>query len=147
MTTICPRAFDENLISGHLDGELTQAAAQKVRLHLEDCAACRALLEDLRAMREAAMSTEFATPGDDQWDERPRGRISLLSRSVGWTLAIAWLAAVGVFGLWHIWHSMSQIIERLLVFSGLSAVALLFISVVLDRIVAARTDPYREVQK
>ena len=36
---------------------------------------------------------------------------------------------------------------RVLVFGGLSAFALLFLSVLLDRINAARTDPYREVEK
>lgn len=147
MTLSCPRAFDETLISGHLDGELTQASAQKVRLHLEDCAACRALLEDLRTMREATMSTEFAKPSDDQWDERPRSGLSLLARRTGWTLAGLWLAAVAVFGLWHLWQSSADLVERLLAFGGLSALALLFASVLLDRIASARTDPYREVQK
>lgn len=147
MTLSCPRAFDETLISGHLDGELTQAAAQKVRLHLEECAACRSLLEDLRTMREATMSTEFAKPDDDQWDERPRSGLSLLARGTGWTLAGVWLAAVSVFGLWHLWQSTDELLERLLVFGGISALALLFTSVLLDRITSARTDPYREVQK
>ena len=147
MTLSCPRAFDESLISGHLDGELTQATAQKVRLHLEDCAPCRALLEDLRSMRAATLSTEFEAPGDDQWDERPRGGLSLLARGTGWTLAGVWLAAVSVFGLWHLWQSTADVLERLLVFGGIGAVVLLFASVLLDRIAAARTDPYREVQK
>ena len=33
--------FDEALISGYLDGELTQGDAQRVRVHLEDCAVCQ----------------------------------------------------------------------------------------------------------
>jgi predicted anti-sigma-YlaC factor YlaD len=147
MTASCPRAFDETLVSGHLDGELTQAAAQKVRLHLEDCAHCRALLDDLRAMREATMSTEFVRPDDDQWDERPRGTGSLLARGAGWVLAVVWLVAVAGYGLWQFWQSAANPVERLLVFGGLAAAVLLFVSVVLDRISSARTDPYREVQK
>ena len=51
MTDRCPRAFDETLISGHLDGELTQSAEQKVRLHLEDCGFCSRLYDELEAMR------------------------------------------------------------------------------------------------
>lgn len=147
MAASCPRAFDETLVSGHLDGELTQAAAQKVRLHLEDCAHCRALLEDLKALREATMSTEFEPPNDDQWDERPRSTTSLLSRGAGWVMAVVWLVAVTGYGLWHFWQSTANLIERLLVFGGMTAVVLLFVSVVLDRISSARTDPYREVQK
>ena len=147
MTDRCPHAFDETLVSGHLDGELTQAAAQKVRLHLEDCEYCRTVLEDLRTMREATMSTEFSTPDDTQWDERPRGTISLISRGFGWVLVIIWLVVTTLFGLWEFSQSSANLFEKMLVFGGLSGFALLFISVVLDRIAAARTDPYREVEK
>ena len=147
MTDQCPNAFDQTLISGHLDGELTQAAAQKVRIHLEDCSECRGLLVDLEAMREATMSTDFKKPDDDQWDERPRGTTSFLARGTGWLLAIVWLVATVGYGLWQFWQSSANMMERLLVFGGLSALALLFISVALDRVASARTDPYREVEK
>lgn len=147
MADQCPCSFDETLISGHLDGELTQAAEQKVRIHLEDCPHCRTLLGDLQTLREATMSTEFSKPDDNQWDERPRSSTSFLTRSTGWVLAVAWLATVIGYGLWTMWQSMDNILERLLVFGGLSALALLFISVVLDRVVSSRTDRYREVEK
>ena len=32
MAERCPASFDETMISGHLDGELTQAAEQKVEI-------------------------------------------------------------------------------------------------------------------
>ena len=143
----CPRAFDETLLSGHLDGELTQSAEQKVTIHLEDCTHCRGLLADLQALREATMSTEFSRPDDDQWDERPRSSTSLLARGIGWVLALVWLATVSVYGLWQFWQSPANLFERVLVFGGLSALALLFISVVLDRIASAKTDRYREVER
>jgi len=143
----CPRAFDETMLSGHLDGELTQSAEQKVTIHLEDCAHCRGLLADLQTIREATMSTEFSRPDDDQWDERPRSSTSFLARGTGWVLALVWLAAVGGYGLWQFWQSSANLFERLLVFGGLSALALLFTSVALDRITASRTDRYREVER
>jgi predicted anti-sigma-YlaC factor YlaD len=147
MANHCPTAFDESLISGYLDAELTQAAEQKVRIHLEDCVQCRTLLEDLRTIREAAMSTEFSKPDDTQWDERPRGGASLVARGAGWILAIVWAVVVGVYALWEFITTPASPIERLLVVGGLTALALLFVSVLLDRIRTARTDPYREVEK
>lgn len=143
----CPRAFDETMLSGHLDGELTQAAEQKVTIHLEDCVHCRGLLADLQAIREATMSTEFSKPDDDQWDERPRSTTSFLARGTGWVLALVWLATVSAYGLWQFSQSQANLFEKILVFGGLSALALLFTSVVLDRIAAAKTDRYREVER
>jgi predicted anti-sigma-YlaC factor YlaD len=147
MADQCPSAFEETLISGYLDGELTQSAEQRVRIHLEDCAFCREFLADLQMIREAAMSTEFAPPEDDQWDERPRSTASFLARGTGWLLAVVWLVGVIGYGLWQFWQSSANVVERVLVFGGLSAVALLFCSVALDRIASARTDPYREVER
>ena len=51
------------------------------------------------------------------------------------------------FALWHFWQGSANLGERILVFGGLSAVALLFTSVLIDRLRAAANDPYREVQK
>ena len=147
MTDQCPCAFDETLISGHLDGELTQAAQQKVRVHLEDCRHCRALLDDLQALRTTTMSTVFSTPGDDQWDEGPRGTASLLARGTGWIVGVLWAITFALYASWQFWQSSANIWERLFVFGGLTAVGLIFISVLIDRIKAAKSDPYAEVEK
>jgi len=147
MTERCPTAFDEKLVSGHLDGELTQAVAQKVRIHLEGCSHCRDMYDELKTMREAAMTTKFVDPSDDQWDERPRGGSSRVSRSLGWALAIVWLAAVSGFGLWNLWQAPEGMLEKTLIFGGLAAFGLIFLSVLADRIKTARTDRYRGVEK
>ena len=93
------------------------------------------------------MSTEFSKPDDSQWDERPRGGASLLARGVGWIFFFDDTTTTEIYTLWQFWQGSANLMERLLVFGGLSAVALLFISVLLDRISSARTDPYREVEK
>ena len=147
MAERCPASFDETMISGHLDGELTQAAEQKVRIHLEDCEHCRTVLGELRTLREATMSTEFHKPDDSQWDERPTTGLSLAPRGTGGIVAV--LCAVFVAGdaLWQDWQGSATRVARLLVFGGLSALVLLVTSVLLDRLRASRTDPYQEVEK
>jgi len=147
MAAKCPTSFDEKLISGYLDGELTKAADQKVRIHVEDCAHCGALLEDLKRIREAAMKTEFVQPTDEQWDERPRTAVSGGTRAIGWVFAVVWLVAVSGFGLWHMWTDVENLFERLLVFGGIAAFGLLFLSILIDRVRTAKTDRYREVEK
>ena len=81
MPETCPRGFDETLLSGAIDHELVQADAQKVRIHLEDCAFCRAQFDELTRLREVAMSTNIRQPPDDQWREAPRGGISTAGRT------------------------------------------------------------------
>ena len=147
MTTNCPDRFDQTLLSGHLDGELTQADEQRVRIHLEDCAVCRASYEELSELREATMTTQLDQPRDLQWDERPRGLFSSLSRGFGWLGLVIWAAGTAGFALWQLATGSEGLMEKLIVFGGLFGIGLLFVSILIDRLRTVRTDPYREVQK
>ena len=55
--------FDESLLSGYLDGELTQADEQRVRLRLEGDSEARTMVAEMQRIRQAARSTELAVPG------------------------------------------------------------------------------------
>ncbi len=147
MSKNCGRSFDEALLTGYLDGVLTQADDQRVRLHLEDCAGCRRLIDEMREAREATMTTRFELPTDDQWNEAPRGLASRLSFGLGWILLLIW--AVGMLGLvvGHLWSEAMPLTEKLLLFGGISGGALLLLSVLIDRLKAMRNDPYRRVER
>jgi anti-sigma factor RsiW len=147
MNEPCGRSFDESLISGHLDGELTQEESQRVRLHLEDCAACRRLLEEMRSIREATMTTAFIEPEDDQWDETPRGPVSRWSRNLGWTVLAVWLVGTLGFAGWMLATGPEGWVEKLLVFSLACGFLGLFLSILLDRIRTLKTDRYRRVKR
>lgn len=139
--------FDEALISGYLDGELTQAGEQRVRLHLEDCADCRDLAGELARIREAAMSTDFPVPDDRQWDEAPRGGLSAFLRNAGWIMLLLWTAGLTIFGLWKLVTNAEHLGQNLLVFGMWFGFGLVFVSVLLDRLKTYRTDRYRGVRK
>lgn len=141
------RPFDESLLSGYLDGELTQAEAQRVRIRLENDPEARRLYEEMRQMRDATLSTEFKLPDDSQWDERPRGGLSLLSRRLGWLLVVVWLVGFTAFGLWQLATTPEVLWAKLFVFGAVSGFGLLFLSVLLDRLRAAPGDRYRRVLK
>lgn len=143
----CGRRFDEELLSGFLDRALTQGDEQRVRLHLEDCPECRTRLAEMTALREITMSTRFAFPADDQWDETPHGPVSLWSRRLGWALLGTWAAGLACFLLWQMASGPEGLLEKSLVFGGLLGAALLFISVLSDRLRAMPSDRYRNVFK
>ena len=147
MSKSCGRTFDEALLTGHLDGVLTQAEDQRVRLHLETCADCRRLIEELGETREATMTTRFELPRDDQWSEVPRGPASRLSFGLGWTLLL--LFGAGMLGLVVslIWTDSMPLTVKLLLFAGLGGLTLLLLSELIDRLKTLRNDPYRSVDK
>ena len=139
--------FDEALLSGYLDGMLTQQDTQHVRLHLESCSSCNQTVSEMKALREVAMSSSFSTPPDDQWDERPRGILSRISFGFGWAIIIAWSVGILGFALGHLWSGPESLTEKLLIFGAISGFALLLLSVLIDRLKKLETDRYRGVQK
>ena len=143
----CPTGFDERLLTAYLDGELTQDGEQRVEIHVEDCAHCAGVLDELRTIREASMTTNFATPPDEQWNELPKTAASGVLRRLGWWLAVPWLLVLTAYALYEAWLGTAGALERVLVFGGISAIVLLFLSVLLDRLRDARGDRYREVEK
>lgn len=146
-TPPCPTSFDEELLTGYLDGALTQGEAQRVRLHLEDCERCRRLYEELRTLRETTMSTRFVMPPDDQWREIPRTGASRFLRGGGWLLLIVWAAAVGAFALWQLATAPMGALEKSLVFTGVSGLGMLFVSILVDRLKTLKSDRYTRVEK
>jgi anti-sigma factor RsiW len=143
----CARTFDEALLSGYVDGELTQGDEQRVRVHIADCAVCRTQVAQMQQVREVTMTSRFKVPADDQWSEAPRGGASRLAFGLGWTFVVVWASIVGSYALWAFWTSDGPIGAKLLAFAPLSGAVLLFLSVLIDRLKAMRTDPYRRVQK
>jgi predicted anti-sigma-YlaC factor YlaD len=147
MAPTCTRSFDEELISGYLDGALPQVQSQKVRLHVEDCGACRNLLEELRTLRETAMSTRFNGPDDDEWPELPRTVPSRFSRQMGWVVLVAWALVTTGLALWRFLTATGDPLEIFLVLGLPGGVLLLFVSVLMDRLRDLKTDRYRGVHR
>jgi anti-sigma factor RsiW len=138
--------FDEAMISGYLDGELTQGGAQQVRIHLEDCAACRATADELAQVKETTMSSEFKIP-DDGWDETPRGGVSHVLRNAGLLVGLVWLVGLVMWLIWELAQDPEALVGLLLVGGFLLAAGLLLASVLIDRRRAMKNDRYRRVQK
>jgi anti-sigma factor RsiW len=97
-----------------VDGALDPAEQQEIESHLEKCAACQALVADLRSIRAAAFTLERLTPPPHLLPEL-RARVAALSppehRRASWfapRLATAWMAAAAALvlvtslGLWSV---------------------------------------------
>jgi len=139
--------FPQELLSGYLDEALTQQDEQRVRVQLEESASARRLLEELRIIREASMTTRTDASDDRQWGEVPKATASRWSKRAGFTLVLVWLAVISGLALWQIAIGSEAWWEKAAIFGGFAGVALLFFSVLQDRLRASRTDRYREVEK
>jgi len=94
------------------------------------------------------MAPEPTTPEDTQWDERPRGTLSRVLSSLGWLVAIVWVLGMVVYIVWQITSNDDSIqVESMIGFALLSALGLIVLSALVDRLKTRKNDPYRKVQK
>ncbi len=139
--------FDEELLSGYLDGALNQAESQKVRLCLENDAEARALFEEMKTLRAATSSTRFKAPDDDAWPELPHTLPGKATRPLGWIVLTAWLLVVGSLALWRFLTASGSPLEIFLTLGLPGGLVLLFVSVLSDRLRELKSDRYRGVKR
>jgi anti-sigma factor RsiW len=139
--------FPEELLSGYLDGALTQQEEQRVRLHLERSPEARALLAELIELRQASRGTRFAPAEDLQWSERPRSPVSAAARWLGFALLALWALGLSAVIVWQASLEGAAWWEGALLLTGAAGILLLFVSVLWDRLRDLPGDRYRRVEK
>lgn len=142
---LCRPLHEDGLLSGYLDGELAQAETQLVEVHLASCPACREEADRLARLREATMGTKFVEPTEREWDEHARGIFSSGSRALGWVMVVIWSVVLTGYGLYAFAVSDEGWFFKTMVFGLILGFALLFISVLADRIRARKTDRYKRI--
>lgn len=139
--------IDETLLSGYLDGSLSQLDSQRIRLRLEEDLELQLTFRELSLLREAALSTRFKSPAEIDWPELPQSLPSAYSRLAGWLLVTGWVALLAVIGLGELLSGRHGWLEILLFLALPGGLVLLFFSVLLDRLKSLKTDRYCGVQR
>jgi len=139
--------FDEALLSGYVDGELTQADRQRVRLRLEEDPEARQQVDEMREIREAARSVGWMSPSDEEWNEAPRSAPSRVFRGAGWLIVCGWLVTVAFLVLKGFVLGPETLGEKLLALAVVGGPLALFLSVLIDRIKVLPNDRYTGVKK
>jgi len=136
------------LLSGYIDGELTQQERQRVRLHCDSCADCDATLTELRRLRQRIGQARLSDKDRDNWRESMDDTTVKATRGIGWLLLIGGaLIGVGV-GVYEfiITPSTLSFVEKLIVGGIYGGMLLIFISVLRQRLIERKSDRYKDVE-
>jgi len=138
----------DELLSGFIDGELTQQDRQRVRLHCEICKVCNSNLEQLRSLRQAIGQAQLSDLDQDIWRETMEDTTVKATLGLGWLLLIGGLLIGVGLGVYEIVTSPSSmtLVEKLIVGGIYGGMLLIFISVLRQRLIARKTDRYKDVE-
>ena len=135
------------LLSGYVDGELTQQQRQLVSLHCDGCEECRETLAKLRELRQSIGKAQLSEVGEDKWRETMNDNTVQTTRNIGWLIFIAGLlaiAGIGVFGF--LFSDEIAFGMKLIIIGVYGGLALLFFSVLRQRLIERKTDKYKDVE-
>jgi anti-sigma factor RsiW len=148
--TIEKRTIDEHvgeLLSGYIDGELTQQHQQRVDIHCDACPDCRRELDQLIELRKDVGGALLSRYGEDVWRENMNDTTTRVSRGIGWILFIAGvLAASGLATIAFLLESSISPLEKFIVVAVYGGLAALLVSVLRQRIIERKTDKYKDVE-
>jgi hypothetical protein len=136
------------LLSGYIDGELTQQDRQRVRLHLDSCKPCEAERDEILSLREQLGKARLSDRDHDIWREAMDNTTVKATRGIGWLLLIGGvLLGVGI-GVFEIVTepSAASMAEKLIVGGIYGGMLLIFISVLRQRLIERKTDKYKDVE-
>jgi len=135
------------LLSGYIDGELAQQQRQRVEVHCDACSDCETKLNDLRALRHDVGKARLSEYGEDVWRENMNDGTVKATRGIGWLLILGALLVCGAIGIYEfVFDSSMGTFEKLLIGAGYGGLALLFISVLRQRLIERKTDKYKDVE-
>ena len=134
-------------LSGYIDGELTQQQRQRVEIHCSDCSDCETELNELRALRRDVSNARLSEYGEDVWRENMDDATVKITRGIGWLLFLGAVLICGGIGIYEfVLDSSMGIFEKLLIGAVYGGLALLFISVLRQRLIERKTDKYKDVE-
>lgn len=140
-------AHVEELLSGYLDGELTQQEQQAVDLHLQVCSECSETLAGLRAIRQRLGQAQIGNSNTNHWREKMDDTGVRVSRGIGWVLLIA--AAIAIIGIGVVAFLFTPPLgswEKLLIAAVYIGLGALLLSVLRQRLIERKTDKYKDVE-
>lgn len=137
------------LISGYLDGELSLQDRAHVEQLMDENEAFRKEFEEMKKLVSAVSRLDVEHPPEEVWDTFLQGVYNRMERRVGWVLVIVGAAILAVLGVyWFIVDPWGSALLKLLVACPIVGLIVLFVSVLRERLLAAKTDRYsKEVER
>lgn len=142
----------KELMMAYLDGEIYDDQKAVFEAHLKECSCCSKEIEEFRKLNEITGSVEFAEPEDEVWDGYWENVYNRSERFAGWILfSIAGILLVIYGGFKLIECIIKDNSISLLLKCGflalLAGLAVLFISVLRERLYFRKKDRYDKVRR
>ena len=143
---------NKNLMMGYLDDELDDEQKKAFEEHLGGCDDCRKELGEFRLLKQITDEVALAEPEDEVWEQYWGGVYNRIERGVGWILfSIAAILLIIYGGFKVIEEVVKDPTVDVILKAGLlvmiAGLAVLFVSVLRERLYFRKKDRYKDVRR
>ena len=142
----------KDLMMGYLDNELSDQQRRQFEEHLAGCPECAGELEEFKRLKAITDEVTLVEPEDRIWQEYWDGVYNRCERGIGW---IVFSVAGILLAIYGGFRAIEEIIKdpdvegilKVGLLAFIAGVAILFVSVLRERIYFWKKDRYRDVRR
>jgi hypothetical protein len=146
----CPNYVD--MMMAYLDDELDSEQKQVFEEHLASCAVCRGELEEFKRLNRITDEVKFVEPEERIWRQYWSGVYNRIERGVGWILFSISAILLLIYGGFKAIEELIKdptvdIILKAGLLALIAGLAILFVSVLRERLYFWKKDRYKDVRR
>jgi len=142
----------KELIMGYLDNELEDEQKRAFEEHLRTCSACARELEEFRKLKQITDEVKLVEPEDRIWEQYWGGIYNRIERGLGWIIFSVAAILLVIYGGFK---AIEELIKdpsvgmflKVALLALIAGLAVLFVSVVRERLYFWKKDRYRDVRR
>jgi predicted anti-sigma-YlaC factor YlaD len=142
----------KDLMMGYLDNELSEEQRRQFEEHLSGCPECKKELEEFKKLKAITDEFTLAEPEERIWQDYWSGVYNRIERGVGWIVFSVAAILLTIYGGFKLIEEMIKDpdIETILkvgLLALIAGLAILFVSVLRERIYFWKRDRYKDVRR
>ena len=142
----------KGLMMGYLDNELGQEQREAFEKHLAACSQCAKELEEFKKLKQITEGVTLVEPEDRIWQQYWSNMYNRVERGVGWIIvSVAGILLViygGFKAIEEIIRDPSvELTLKVVLLAFIVGIAVLFVSVLRERLYFWKTDRYKGVRR
>jgi predicted anti-sigma-YlaC factor YlaD len=142
----------KDLMMAYLDDELDDEQKRAFEAHVASCSDCAKDLEEFKKLKRMTDCVAFVEPEDRVWDEYWNSLYNRIERGAGWILFSVAAIALLIYGGFELIETIIEdrtvgFLAKVGVLALIGGLAILFVSVLRERVYFWGRDRYKDVRK
>jgi predicted anti-sigma-YlaC factor YlaD len=142
----------KDLMMAYLDNELNEEQRRAFEEHLASCEQCAKDLEEFRKLKQMTDDVAFVEPEDRVWEQYWGSVYNRIERGTGWVLFSLAAIALLIYGGFRLIETIIEdpavgLLMKVGLLALIGGLAILFVSVLRERIYFRGRDRYKDVRR